>query len=82
VHPVQLVEDPENWRDFARTWLQAHQVPGAIALLVAGPSTRNPEADYRLEFLRVGEFANDVTMEDLASRRSVSLFTESDAVVR
>jgi pyruvate kinase len=75
VHPVQLVEDPENWRDFARTWLQAHQVPGAIALLVAGPSTRNPEADYRLEFLRVGEFANDVTTEVLASRRSASLFT-------
>jgi pyruvate kinase len=54
VEPVQMVEDPKNWRDFAKTWLEEHQIPGAIALLVAGPSTRNPEANYRLEFLRVG----------------------------
>jgi pyruvate kinase len=49
-------EDPKNWREFAKTWLQEHQMSGAIALLVAGPSTRNPEANYRLEFLKVGEF--------------------------
>jgi hypothetical protein len=24
-------------------------------MLVAGPSTRNPDANHRLEFLRVGE---------------------------
>jgi pyruvate kinase len=52
VHPVQLGNEPENWRDFARNWLHEHQVPGAIAMLVAGPSTRNPEANHRLEFLR------------------------------
>jgi pyruvate kinase len=56
VEPVQLVEDPKNWRDFARTWLQEHQIPGHVALLVAGPSVRNPEANYRLEFLNVSEF--------------------------
>jgi pyruvate kinase len=55
VEPVELVRDPNNWRDFARTWLQGHQIPGQVALLVAGPSRRNPEDDYRLEFLRVGE---------------------------
>jgi pyruvate kinase len=57
VEPVELVEEPKNWRDFARTWLQKYQVPGPVALLVAGPSTRNPDANYRLEFLKVGEFA-------------------------
>ena len=56
VEPVQLLEEPKNWRDFAQTWLQEHQVPSPVALLVAGPSTRNPEANYRLEFLKVGEF--------------------------
>jgi pyruvate kinase len=56
VEPVQMVEDPKNWRDFAKTWLQEHEISGAIALLVAGPSTRNPEANYRLEFLKVGDF--------------------------
>ena len=56
VEPVELVEEPKNWRDFAQTWLQEHLVPGPVALLVAGPSSRNPEANYRLEFLKVGEF--------------------------
>jgi pyruvate kinase len=55
VHPVQLTEDPENWRSFARTWLRKHELPGAVAMLVAGPSTRNPDANHRIEFLRVGE---------------------------
>lgn len=56
VEPVEMVEDPKSWRDFAKTWLQEHQISGAIALLVAGPSTRNPEANCPLEFLKVGEF--------------------------
>jgi pyruvate kinase len=54
-HPIQLTEDPENWCDFARQWLREHQLPGPVAMLVAGPSTRNPDANYRIEFLRVGE---------------------------
>lgn len=57
VEAVQMAEDPENWRDFAKTWLEEHQLSGAIALLVAGPSRRNPDANYRLEFLKVGEVA-------------------------
>jgi pyruvate kinase len=56
VEPVELAEDPKNWRDFAQIWLEKHQVPSPVALLVAGPSTRNPDANYRLEFLKVGEF--------------------------
>ncbi len=55
VHAVQLTDDPENWNNFARQWLRDHRIPGPVAMLVAGPSTRNPEANYRLEFLRVGE---------------------------
>jgi len=54
VEPVQLIEDPNKWRDFAQAWLEEHQISGPVALLVAGPSTRNPEANYRLEFLKVG----------------------------
>src|SRR5215469_11263678 len=56
VEPVQLLEDPKNWRDFAKIWLEEHQIPGQVALLVAGPSSRNPEENYRLEFLKFGEF--------------------------
>jgi pyruvate kinase len=53
VHPVELEEYPENWSDFARHWLHTHQVSGAVAMLAAGPSARNPNANHRLEFLRV-----------------------------
>jgi pyruvate kinase len=52
VEPMQLVEDPRSWRDFAQNWLEEHQVPGRGALLVAGPSRRNPEENYRIEFLK------------------------------
>ncbi|HOX56053.1 MAG TPA: pyruvate kinase [Candidatus Paceibacterota bacterium] len=53
-HPVQVAEDPEGWGDFARRWLREHQITSPVAMLVAGPSTRNPEANYRIEFLRTG----------------------------
>ncbi|HEX8891677.1 MAG TPA: pyruvate kinase [Terriglobales bacterium] len=56
VEPVQMLEDPKNWRDFAQAWLQEHQISGHVALLVAGPSERHPEANYRLEFLKFEKF--------------------------
>jgi pyruvate kinase len=56
VEPVQLIEDPKSWRDFAKRWVQEHQIPGHVALLVAGPSRRNPDENYRLEFLKFGEY--------------------------
>jgi len=58
VEPVQLVEDPKSWRDFAMSWLEKHRVPGHLALLVAGPSKRNPEENYRIEFLKFGEWTS------------------------
>jgi pyruvate kinase len=82
VEPVERVEDPKNWRTFAQAWLQENQVSGPIALLVAGPSRRNPEANYRLEFLKVGEFTTDPAVKDPISRRSSSPLTQNDAVVR
>jgi pyruvate kinase len=55
VHPVDLVEEPDNWRDFARTWLREQGLSGNLAMLVAGPSRRNPDANHRIEVMRVGE---------------------------
>jgi pyruvate kinase len=82
VEPVHLIEDPENWRDFARAWLDEHQIPGSIALLAAGPSPRHPDANYRLEFLKIGEFPADTSISDLVSQRYASWFTQSDEVVQ
>jgi pyruvate kinase len=53
VLPTRLGDDPDSWCAFARDWLHAHDLPGNVAMLVAGPSARNPDANHRLEFLRV-----------------------------
>jgi pyruvate kinase len=60
VHPVELAAEPDNWRDFARTWLRQHNVKGGIAVLVAGPSPHHPEANHRIEFMRVGDLPSAV----------------------
>src|SRR5215469_13628928 len=73
VEPVQMLEDPKNWCDFVQAWLPEHQIPGHVALLVAGPSSRHPEANYRLEFLRFGEFTPfDTAGKTLAAIEPVS----------
>jgi pyruvate kinase len=54
VHSSHLDDDPDSWRDFTRDWLRAQELSGDVAMLVAGPSTRHPDANHRLEFLRVG----------------------------
>src|SRR5215469_4731494 len=82
VEPVQLVEDPTSWRDYAQVWLQQHEVSGPMALLVAGPSSRNPDANYRLEFLQVGEFTTDRSVGEFVAGGFSSRFTESDVLVR
>jgi len=53
VHPVDYAEESEDWRDFAAGWLREHRLSGNIAMLVAGPSERNPNANHRVEFLRL-----------------------------
>lgn len=55
VEPIQLAEHPNSWRDFAEDWLKENEIPGIIAMLVAGPSPKSPDANYRIEFLRVGD---------------------------
>jgi pyruvate kinase len=54
VHAIPLTDEPKNWSGFVRQWLRKLKLPGRVAMLVAGPSARNPDANYRLEFLRIG----------------------------
>jgi len=53
VHPVDLSEDPGDWRDFATQWLGDHSVTAERVMLVAGPSSRNPRANHRIELIRL-----------------------------
>ena len=53
VEPVEVAKDPEDWGRFAADWLREHGVTGRMAMLVAGPSPRNPQANHRVEFMRL-----------------------------
>lgn len=55
VQPVVIDEDPENWGSFAIAWLRQHKLKGKIAILVAGPSESHPEANHRIEFVRLAD---------------------------
>jgi pyruvate kinase len=51
VHPVHLDEEPDDWRAYVRRLLLELGLPCKQVLLVAGPSSRNPEANQRLELI-------------------------------
>jgi pyruvate kinase len=53
VHPVDLAEEPADWREFAARWLRECGVAPEYAMLVAGPSARNPNANHRIELMQL-----------------------------
>ena len=54
VHPVDLAEEPDDWRQWTAQWLSKHGVTAERVMLVAGPSPRNPNANHRIELMRLG----------------------------
>jgi pyruvate kinase len=53
VHPVDLAEEPDDWRQWAAHWLRENGIIAQRVMLVAGPSPRNPNANYRIELMRL-----------------------------
>src|SRR5678816_3136194 len=53
VHPLDLAEEPADWREFAANWLRERGIAAENAMLVAGPSPKNPNASHRLEFMQL-----------------------------
>jgi pyruvate kinase len=54
VHAVHVEKYPENWSEFARTWLAERQITGRMAMLVTGPHDRDLDADYQIQFIYIG----------------------------
>jgi pyruvate kinase len=54
VHTETLDSQPEDWSSLPIPWLRDHDLDGRLAMLVTGASPQNPNANYKLEFLRVG----------------------------
>ena len=53
VHPVENTEEDSDWRTFIERWLHANRVTAARVLLIAGPSPRHPQANHRIELMRL-----------------------------
>lgn len=52
VRPIHSTSEPEDWRSFIQNWLHEQGMQPRLGILLAGPSDQNPEANYRVEFLR------------------------------
>ena len=53
VEPVSMNSEPEDWTSYAGEWLREQHKNGELALLVAAASPRQPDANHRVEFLRI-----------------------------
>ena len=51
VYPEHLAEDPEDWKQFARAWMRAHEVTGNLVILIQGPSAKHPDDNFRMEIM-------------------------------
>ena len=53
VNPMHEPDYPEDWNAYARAWVGAHGGAGGLALLTEGPSPVHPEANHRMEIIRL-----------------------------
>jgi pyruvate kinase len=53
VWPQELVDEPLDWRAFGTAWAAGHGLAARAAMLVAGPSVAQPDANHRIEFMRL-----------------------------
>ena len=51
VHPVYEAEDPGNWTTYTREWVKTQDMSGNLAILIEGPSPRNPNVNHKLEIV-------------------------------
>jgi pyruvate kinase len=53
VYPINLSEEPDDWREWIARWTRDNGITAERVMLVAGPSLRNPKANYRIELMRL-----------------------------
>ena len=51
VQPECDTEHPEDWRSYARNWLQRNGLTGNLVVVIEGPSTKYPEGNHRMEII-------------------------------
>ena len=55
VQALDIPSEPDDWREFAAAWARGHGLDARRAMLVAGPSAKHPDANYRIEFMRLAD---------------------------
>jgi len=53
VYPVFNEDHPKDFTPFVRTWLKEHELHGDIAMLTEGPSSKHPDANNRMEIIKL-----------------------------
>jgi pyruvate kinase len=48
---VHEATEPDDWNDYVRRRLPVRRARRALILLTAGPSSKHPEANHRLEII-------------------------------
>jgi pyruvate kinase len=51
VYPVHEPKHPDDWKPFARNWLESHGIEGHLVVLTEGPSAAHPGANNRMELI-------------------------------
>ena len=51
VYPMYEPDHPDDWKGYAKKWLQDHEVAGNLVVLTEGPSRKHPEANNRMEII-------------------------------
>ena len=53
VHPVHEPNHPEDWKTYVRRYLQANEMTGDLVVLTEGPSSKDPDANNRMELINL-----------------------------
>jgi pyruvate kinase len=53
VYPVYEPDHPQNWSAYVKDWLLRYALEGNLAILIEGPSRAHPEANHRMEIIRL-----------------------------
>jgi pyruvate kinase len=53
VQPVHVSEEPDDWRQWVTRCLREHGVQAQRVIVIAGPSAQNPNANHRIELMRL-----------------------------
>ncbi len=51
VHPVHEPDHPDNWRAWAREWLNIQKEKGHLVVLTEGPASKHPHRNNRMEII-------------------------------